>query len=77
MGEIARLKKIDLSYNNFQEIWNLYCDAINIVEKIISKEQKVAGQKYNHPTFFRGNKSKKYFEELEESELSELLSSAQ
>jgi hypothetical protein len=77
MGEIARRKSIDLTYTNFQKIWNLYQDSIKILEKIISKEKKVAGQKYIHSTFFRSNKSKKYFEDLEEAELAELLSMSQ
>lgn len=77
MGEVARRKNIDLTYANFQKIWDLYQDSINIIEKTISKEQKVAGQKYIHSTFFRSNKSKKYFEDLEETELEELLNISQ
>lgn len=75
MGEVARRKKIELTYENFSEIWQLYSESVNIIEKTISKEQSVSGQKYTHSTFFRSNKSKKYFEELEETELEELLTS--
>jgi len=77
MGEVAIRKNIDLTYANFQRIWDLYQDAVNIIEKTISKEQKVAGPKYTHSTFFRSNKSKKYFEELEDTELEELLNISQ
>ena len=73
MGELARRNKIELKYSNFQEIWNLYSDAVNVIETTIAKERKAVGQKYTHSTFFRSNKSKKYFEDLEETELIELL----
>lgn len=73
MGELARRKKINLDFINFQQIWELYQYAVSIIETTITKEQKAIGQKYTHSTFFRSNKSKKYFEDLEESELSELL----
>jgi len=73
IGELARRNKIELKYSNFQEIWNLYSGAVNVIETTIAKERKAVGQKYTHSTFFRSNKSKKYFEDLEESELIELL----
>ncbi len=73
VGELARRKKIGLSYANFQDILSLYQDAVNIIETTISKEQESIGQKYTHSVFFRSNKSKKYFEDLEEAELVELL----
>ncbi len=65
IGELARRRKIDLDYANLQEIWGFYQDAVNVIEATICKEKKVTGQKYTHSTFFRSNKSKKYFEELE------------
>lgn len=77
MGEIARRKNIDLVYANFQKIWDLYQDSINIIEEIIHKEQEISGQRYVHSAFFKSNKSKKYFEELEETELVELLNISQ
>ena len=73
MGELARRKKIDLKYSNFQQIWDLYQDAVTVIETTIAKEQKAIGQKYTHSAFFRSNKSKKYFEDLEEAELIDLL----
>jgi hypothetical protein len=73
MGELARRNSIELKYDNLQNIWSLYPDAVNVIETTISKEQKAVGQKYTHSTFFRSNKSKKYFEDLEEVELIDLL----
>lgn len=73
MGELARRKAVELNLNNFQKIWALYQDAVRIIETTINKEKRAVGQKYNHSAFFRSNKSKKYFEDLEEPELSELL----
>lgn len=73
MGELARRKKIGLDYANFDKIWSLYQDAVSVIETTINKERQSIGQKYTHSTFFRSNKSKKYFEDLEEAELTELL----
>lgn len=73
LGEVARRKNIDLTLSNFQDIWDLYQGSVSIIEEIISKEKKVAGQEYTHSTFFRSNKSKKYFEELEDAELKRLM----
>lgn len=73
MGELARRNVIELKYANFQKIWDLYPGAVNIIETTISKEREAVGQKYTHSTFFRSNKSKKYFEDLEEAELINLL----
>ncbi|PSB26853.1 AIPR family protein [Stenomitos frigidus] len=74
IGELARRNKIELKYSNFQEIWSLYSDSVSVIEATIAKERSEVGQKYNHSTFFRSNKSKKYFEDLEEVELLKLLS---
>ncbi len=73
LGEVARRKNIDLTLSSFQDIWDLYQGSVSIIEEIISKEKKVAGQEYTHSTFFRSNKSKKYFEELEDAELKRLM----
>jgi AIPR protein len=68
MGELARRKDIALNYSKFQEILNLYNYAVSIIEIIISKEKTAVSKKYTHSAFFRSNKIKKYFEDLEETE---------
>jgi cAMP phosphodiesterase len=73
MGEVARRKSVELNSRNTERIFSLYTNALNIIEKTIEKEKNTTGTKYSHSTFFRSNKSKKYFEDLEEDELSELL----
>jgi hypothetical protein len=73
MGELARHQGISLELAKLDLIWNLYPNAVKTIEAVISKERRTAGSKYNHSTFFRSNKTKKYFEDLEEDELNELL----
>ena len=73
IGELARRNKVDLKYDNLQKMWDLYDDAVRVIEAMISKEQGLVGQKYTHSVFFKSNKSKKYFENLEDTELTELL----
>lgn len=73
MGELARHQGISLEIAKFDLIWNLYQNAVKTIEAVISKERKTARSKYNHSTFFRSNKTKKYFEDLEKDELEELL----
>jgi AIPR protein len=74
IGELARKNGIDLNYANIQIIWNLYDDAIKVIESMIYKEQNTMGRKYDHSSFFRSNRSKKYFEDLDSSELDSILS---
>lgn len=73
IGELARRNKVDLKYDNLQKMWDLYDDAVRVIEAMISKEQGLVGQKYTHSVFFKSNKSKKYFENLEDTELTDLL----
>ncbi|MEO1296729.1 MAG: AIPR family protein [Cyanobacteria bacterium J06636_16] len=73
MGELARRKSISLTFSNYDEIWDLYPDALSVIERTIQRERDSIGQKYSHSIFFRSNKSKKYFEDLEEDELLQLL----
>lgn len=78
LGELARKLSIDLQYENIDAIWDLYPKAVEAIERTISKEKELLAKQYSHTVyshavFFRSNKSKKYFEDLEETELGELL----
>ncbi|PZU99279.1 MAG: hypothetical protein DCE90_01830 [Pseudanabaena sp.] len=73
IGELARQKNVNFIYDNLQEIWNLYKDAVNILEKTIAKEKEISGQKYSHSTFFRSNKIKKYVEDTADNNLLDML----
>jgi hypothetical protein len=75
IGELARRKSIDLVFSNVEKIWTLYSSALIIIEETINKEKKAVGSKYSHSVFFRSNKSKKYFESLDDEEILEFLES--
>lgn len=75
IGELARRNSIVLTFSNLEKIWALYSDSIIVIEKTIEKERKLLGRKYSHSIFFRSNKSKKYFEDLNDLELQDLLGS--
>ena len=73
LGELARKLSIDLQYEKIEAIWELYSKAVEAIERTISKEKGLLGNQYSHAVFFRSNRSKKYFEDLEETELGDLL----
>lgn len=67
LGEMAEHHNIELVPSNFDMIWNLYGEAIELVRGFIKEEKKyLSGHKdtYSHAKFFVSNKPKKYFEEL-------------
>lgn len=66
MGELAKQKSIDLTFDNLSNIWLLYPKAVEIVKELIGSEKRLLeGHKdtYSHATYFVSNKPKKYFEE--------------
>ena len=69
IGELARHFSIQLVHDNLENIWNLYSQSIEIVEKIIQKERGIDPEKYSHSNFFRSKKSQKYFENFDRKEL--------
>lgn len=73
LGELARREELELIYSNLEDIWSLYPNAKSVIEAAIFQEREKAGNSYSHSVFFRSNKSKKYFEDLEDPELDELL----
>ena len=66
IGELAQKSSIEFSYNQIDNIWMLYPDAITNVRKAVEDGQRELGKKYSHGPFFKSEKTKKYFEHLKD-----------
>ncbi|MEM8529492.1 MAG: hypothetical protein AAGF95_01535 [Chloroflexota bacterium] len=78
MKELSYKKKIDLTYENIDNIWCLYPNSLRLIEKSIEKERQMLANKdetYSHSQFFKYGKPKKYFEDMSPGEISEFLDS--
>ena len=76
LNKIALFHKIEISYSNINSIWDLYPKVINIINVLIEKERNFLSKRneeYSHPIFFKYNKPKKYFENLDENELARII----
>jgi len=73
LGILADNNSIDLAYSNIDIIWCKYSEARTLIEKIITEEkQNNRKYKYNHATFFKHNKPKKYLDESENRSINEV-----
>jgi len=66
MKKLAGRESVDLTFDNLQEIWALYSEAVEITRGLVKIEQKsLAGHKdkYTHATFFKSSRPKKIFED--------------
>jgi AIPR protein len=66
IGELAQKSSIEFSYDQIDNIWMLYPDAITSVKKAVEDGQRELGKKYSHGPFFKSEKTKKYFEHLKD-----------
>jgi len=67
LGELASKQGISLEYRNIESIWSLYDLAIELVNRIVRKEQKrleSAKEPFEYAPFFKTNRPKKYFEDM-------------
>jgi len=64
LSQLADKHKVEKIYENLDEIWNLYDITIKIIEYII-KQEKNGDAEYTHMEFFRGNKPKRYLDDLD------------
>lgn len=66
ISKLAQKKSIEINFENFEKIWNLYPEALNILREIIETEQNSLNQKdkFSYATFFNLEKPKKMLEEF-------------
>ena len=68
MGELARKDGIDLVYDNFDRIEELYPKAVGLLQELIEQEKisyKGYRDNYSHASFFKSNRPKRLFESHE------------
>jgi hypothetical protein len=67
LAQLAKAKSIEITYDNIDLIWNLYSEALNIIEETIKEEQKSSkSQKeiYNHRIFFKSSNPKMHIHKI-------------
>ncbi len=64
--------EFDFKDSSLEVVWKLYPQAIKTIEKIIEQGKKNLSKQYSHTSFFRSNKPKKYFEDLDLAETLEV-----
>lgn len=71
LHELAVKNKVEISLDHLDEIWGFYDKALNLIKECIKLEkEKLKGfkERYNHRMFFKGNKPKKYLDDLLEND---------
>lgn len=76
LGELAQRKKIELCYENIEQIWALNSNVLSLVEHLIREERSLLEKKkeiYSHSLFFKYGKPKKHFEDMGDDEIMEFV----
>ena len=67
ISELSEIKSIEKTFENFDNIINLYDDALEVIAGAISVEKKrLSGylDSYTHRIFFKGNRPKIYIADI-------------
>ena len=68
IGELCKMEKIETSNNNLEQIWALYPRSIKILKSITENElknSKNSKDNFSYVSFFKSNKPKQLFKELQ------------